>query len=347
MNDQREATLQKMISPGMPRVGKPMNGVIQIHITRTCDKACFGCTQGSNLGGKSEFITLGNFEQACLSLRNYFGIVGIFGGNPALHPEFPELCRILRQYIPMPRRGLWCNHPKGNGIHMRGTFNPAVSNLNVHMDQEAYNEFKRDWPKSNPFGLQKFSRHSPVYTAMQDLIPDEDERWRLISECDINQHWSAMVAQFRGELRGYFCEIAGAQSILHQYEEDYPDTGALVVCPNCNNTGKVETYRGEPSQGTEIVTCKFCKGRQWWEGTMDDFSQQVDFHCHGCGVPMRGYGELDQASEKSGVEQVTETHQGIYKPKRKERLVQLVINRNELKEQSLKKTTHYVQNADS
>ena len=84
------------------------------------------------------------------------------------------------------------------------------------VDREAYDEFRRDWPEARPFGLDKDSRHSPVYLDMTELVPDEAERNRLISGCDINQHWSAMIGVFRGQLRGYFCEIAGAQAMLKQ-----------------------------------------------------------------------------------------------------------------------------------
>jgi organic radical activating enzyme len=125
---EREA-LEKMIPPSKHRVGKPKGGVIQIWLTRACDKACFGCTQGSNLGGKPGMITVNQFEAACKSLTGYFGIVGVFGGNPALHPKFPEICEIARRYFPKEKLGLWCNHPKGHGKVMAHTFNPAVSTL--------------------------------------------------------------------------------------------------------------------------------------------------------------------------------------------------------------------------
>jgi hypothetical protein len=310
MNEQQ--ALKKMIAPITRRKAAWLGGIIQIHITRACDKACFGCTQGSNLAGKTGFIPLDKFEQAVSTLRDYFGVVGIFGGNPALSPHFAEMCEILKKHIPFKRRGLWCNHPKGNGVVMRETFNPAVSNLNVHLDQAAYDEFKRDWPESQPFGLHEDSRHSPVYVAMKDVIEDEEERWGLIANCDINQQWSSMVGMFRGELRAWFCEIAGAQSILHQNNPEYPDTG-IHVTPG------------------------------WWKKPMTEYAAQVRKHCHECGVPLRGYGSL--AQDESGTEQVSQTHADIYKPKRPERHVQLVQLRTEISEQSLKSTVDYMGNS--
>lgn len=308
MNEQEALT--KMISPGMKRSGKPSGGVIQIWVTRACDKSCFGCTQASNIRGKAQFITPSQFEQACKSLKGYFGVVGMFGGNPALHPEFDKLCDIMIDNIPYKRRGLWCNKLFGNGKHARRTFNPSVSNLNVHLDQEAYDEFKRDWPECKPVGLDRDSRHSPPYIALQDVITKEEDRWKLISTCDINQNWSAMIGVFRNELRGYFCEVAGAQAMLHQDNPTYPDHGIPV----------------QP---------------EWWTLPMKDFAAQVRYHCHACGVPLRGKGELAQATD--GVEQTSVTHADVYKPRNGHQL-QVVNTIEQVQPMSIGKFTHYLQN---
>lgn len=309
--------LTKMVYPSQRRPRKTHGGTIQIWLTRACDMACFGCTQGANLRAhesvKQKFITVAQFEQAVISLKDYFGTVGIFGGNPALHPDFHQLCEILAEHIPFNRRGLWCNHPRGHGKIMARTFNPAISNLNVHLSAAAHDEFKRDWSDSRPFGLSQDSRHSPPFVAIQDLIEDEGDRWKSISQCDINQHWSAMIGVFRGELRAWFCEIAGAQSIMHQHEPDYPDTGIPVATVP-----------------------------DWWKLGADRFAHQVRYHCHACGVPLRGRGELAQAED--GVEQVTRTHVDAFAPKRKDRPVQLVVCPSQLG--SVKKMTDYLGNAE-
>lgn len=278
MNEQQ--ALEKMVSPGMKRRGAFLNGIIQIHLTRACDLACSNCTQMSQFGGKPSFITLENFTQAVISLKDYFGVVGIFGGNPALHPQFEDICRILSTHIPKNRRGLWCNNPRGHGKLMSRTFNPAFSNLNVHLSQEAWDEFKRDWPGAMPFGLTKDSRHAPVYGNLERLVPEESRRWDLIGNCAINQNWSAMICQFRGELRGFFCEIAGAQAMINQNNPDFPDTGLPV----------------EPG---------------WWKQTMPAFAGQVRTHCHRCIVPLDGHGSLAQQ------EHVTHTTDDVLLPRLK------------------------------
>jgi hypothetical protein len=312
--------IEKMVMPGRKRPGAYMGGIIQIHVTRACDLACFHCTQGSQLAGKTGFMPPDKFEQAVLSLADYFGVIGVFGGNPALSPHFPAYCEILRRHIPKKRCGLWCNNINGHGAVARNTFNPHHSNLNVHMSQAAFDEFKRDWPESKPLGM-KDSRHSPPFVAMQDMdylpFPDgsvrentEENRWELIAGCDVNQNWSAMICVFRGELRAFFCEIAAAQSILHQWEPEYPDTGMAV----------------EPG---------------WWSRPTADFINQIRQHCHGCGVPMRGHGDLAVGGNS---EQVSKTHAAVYKPKRIGRPVVLVETIGQLNGQ-VGEMTKYIQNA--
>lgn len=271
----------RMVMPRDYREGIYLNGILQIHVARACDRACNNCTQGSNLKGPANFMSIDQFKIAVQSLSDYFGVVGIFGGNPCIHPQFGELCRILRGVIPWEQRGLWSNHPKGNGAHAAITFNPAYSNLNVHQSQEAYDEFCRDWPESISYlkGLDTDSRHSPPFVAMRDVIPDEQERWKLIQNCDINKNWSAMIYVFRGQLRGSFCEIAAAQAMLHQDDPDYPDTGVPIV----------------PG---------------WWKQGQEAFEQQIRKHCHECGIPLRGYGALANSDEPT---QYSATHAGIMK----------------------------------
>ena len=287
-------TAPKMLLP------KDLRGprkIFQIWVTCACDKACFGCTQGSNLAGKPTFITPEQFEAACLSMEDYPGVVAMFGGNPCIHPQFEELCDIARRLIPYKRRGIWTNKLLGKGAVCRRTFNPAMSNFNLHLDREAAEEFKRDWPEATQLkGLDHDCRHSPPFVAIKDVIQDEAEMWSRIETCDINQKWSAMIGVFRGNLRGWFCEIAGAQSMLHQNDPNYPDTGSHV-------------FPG------------------WWKQGMYVFEPQIRKHCPECGIPLRGLGSLATHGDK---EQVSVTHLGVYTPKKKGRMVELVTDVEQL-----------------
>lgn len=274
-------------------------GILQIWVGRMCNKACFGCTQGSQLAGKPGMIAVEQFERAVESLADYWGTVALFGGLATLHPRFPELCEILRRHVPFARRGLWANDLNGHGAVCRETFNPAVSNLNVHLDAAAREEMARDWPESEPYikGHDVDSIHSTPFVAMRDLIPDERERLRLIGQCDINKYWSAMICVVRGELRGFFCEVAGSIAMLHQDNPDWCGTGEEM-----------------PDVGVPIE-----KG--WWKRPMADFADQVRQCCHACGVPLRRPG---QAAIAGSFEEFSKTHEFIARPKVKGRPVVMV-----------------------
>lgn len=366
--------LARMVAPGQRRPRKYREGVIQIHVTRACDKACNNCTQGSNYRGKVTFMSPDHFRQACRSLKGYFGVVGMFGGNPALHPQFEELCAVMREEVPADQRGLWCNNPitVEKARVMRVTFDPAISNLNVHLDQEAYDKFKDGWPECSLVGLTQDSRHAPAgFVAMRDVLRvtcngcsgnqgyydrangerylsdpedgtewqrcedcegsgfeyDESKAWELISACDINQHWSAMIGVFRGELRAWFCEIAGAQAMLHQDEPDYPDTGLIP-------TAMYSLDVADPSD----------RYLRWWQLKISEFAHQVRKHCHECSVPLRGWGEL--AMDQAGIEQTSATHEAVAKPKRSGKHVRVVTRLEQLGTGRMRDFTRYLQNAE-
>lgn len=299
-----------MVAPSQKRPTAYMGGIIQIHVTRACDKSCINCTQGSQLRGKSTFMTPEQFEQAVLSLAGYWGVIGVFGGNPCLSPHFESYCQILQKHVPKKQRGLWCNKLFGKGVICRETFNPHHSNLNVHLDQDAYDEFRRDWPEARPVGMKNDSRHSPPWVAMRDVVDSESDRWELIANCDINKYWSALIGVFRGELRAWFCEIAGAQAMLHQDNSEWPDLGVNV----------------EPN---------------WWKRSIEEYADQIKFHCHRCGIPLRGRGDL---AATGNVEHVSVTHLDIYKPKRGGVKVETVDSLEQVDSQN-DNVTRYLQNA--
>lgn len=282
--------LKRMVAPSDKRRGIWRAGIIQVMVTRACDLSCHHCTQGSDLAGKPVVMSVEQFDEACASLEGYFGVVGVFGGNPAMHPKFDDLCKIMRARFPFEQRGLWCNNLRGKGAHARVTFNPRVSNINVHLQSEAADEFRRDWPEVAPHikGEHEDSLHGSPWVSMEDIGLNEQERWELISQCDINRHWSAMICVVRGELRAFFCEIAGAQAMLHQDNPNWRDTGQPM-----------------PDTGLPVTS-------GWWRQPMEAFEQQVNTHCHSCGIPLRRPGQLAVGGDCN---EFSDTHRFIARPK--------------------------------
>ncbi len=303
----------QMRAPSDLRETTYRRGVMQIHITNICNLTCPNCSQGCNLVTHPQSMTLEQFEQAIISVKDYYGVIGIYGGNPTMHHKFKEICEILRKHIPYEQRGLFTNTLSGHGAICRETFNPRYSNLNIHADMDVYREFEQTWPESVQLNMVKgleHSRHTPPWVAikdMEDLTPED--QWRVILTCDINKYWSAMIGLFRGQVRAWFCELAGAQSRLHEDDKDYPDTGLPV----------------EPG---------------WWKLPIINFQHQVNRHCFDCGIPLRGYGDLDNGT----MEYVSKTHLPIYKLKSPHgKLIKVVTNTSQL-DGHVQRSTDYIEN---
>ena len=242
----RKRALAKMRSPYQM-------GIICIDITNKCDLACSNCTR--LLENQSSFwdMTPDNFRLAVRSLDGYPGIIAVIGGNPAMHPKLKDICDIFVQEVPnKSQRGLWTNNVFKHGELAKDTF--GFFNLNPHNDARGIESLE---------GLKKFggyrsghSSHSPLLTAVKDLYSETD-MWDRISQCDINQHWSASIIQNKGNLRAYFCEVAASFDLARGTDHGIPV---------------------EPG---------------WWRRNISEFDDQVARFCPGCGIPARLKGHMD------------------------------------------------------
>jgi hypothetical protein len=249
-------------------------------------------------------MTPDQFEEAVKSLDGYFGVIGCFGGNPTTSRYFEDYCRILRAHVPFEQRGLWSNNLLGKGAHARITFNPKVSNINVHLNSEAYEEFRRDWPEAldarkehTTRGLTDDALHGTPWVSMTDIGVPEARRWELIGDCKINKHWSAMICLVGGKLRAFLCEIQGHMAALHADNPDWAGTGAPM--PDVG-------LPAEPG---------------WWRKPLAAFEQQIRTCCHHCAVPLQRPGQLAVGGEK---EEFSPTHAHIARPKVRDRVVEVV-----------------------
>jgi hypothetical protein len=202
------------------------------------------------------------FREAVYSLRDWPGIVGIFGGNPCTHPQFPELMKILEEEIPDQRhRGLWSNNFLQHGELVRRVFYPAGRfNLNAHGDAAAARAMDRFTPgRVIPSSKDKPAMHSAILVDRSDLGVSDSDWVRLREHCDINQRWSAAIAERNGRPHAYFCEVGAALDGIRGKNNGIPTTPG------------------------------------WWKWKMDRFDNQVRNCCdRGCGVPLSHRGHLDR-----------------------------------------------------
>lgn len=280
--------LKAMKSPGQYREKIWRGRVLQIKWGTPCNLACANCTAEVNHIKEMKrgwWMTPNQLRLALRSLKGFAGVIGAFGGNCCMHPQFEEMCQVLVEEVPdKDQRGLWSNNLCGHGKLCREVFSPSHSNLNVHQVQRAYDEIARDWPEAIAArpqfmhdSLHKPSMHGSWRVALQDVIPDERKRWDLIKKCDVNQTWSAEITLVHGELRAFFCEYAATRGELH------------------------DVY------GEEDVGLPLTDG--WWAKPMEFFSKQICHHCHKCGAPLKPEKIRDLGKEP---EEWSETSVGLF-----------------------------------
>jgi len=168
-------------------------GGIQVDITNYCDKMCSNCTRFIGNYKKEQLFHLDieAFEKIVISMNDFPLILGIIGGEPTLHPQFLDFCKILRKHRDKKLCGLWSN--KGRKFKeyediIYRTFDYFC--LNQHIEP---------------------IYHTPLLVSSRSVVKDEKLRNELIKKCWIQNCWSASV-NHKG---AFFCEVAGAMSILY------------------------------------------------------------------------------------------------------------------------------------
>ncbi|WP_455387476.1 hypothetical protein [Petrachloros mirabilis] len=205
-----------MVLEGVFELIDPQNQwALQIDVTNACNRGCSNCTRFVGHHAKPFFMSVETYAEAVQALRDFpvespvhevveNKVVGMLGGEPLLHPEFPELVKVLVQTIPRKEhRGLW------TGLEWKKT---------------KYAELIRDafgFVNNNTHRTE--CRHSPILVSISDVIEDREERRQLIENCWLQKLWSGTITP-----KGFFfCEVAGAWDLLL----DGP--GGLPVEPGC------------------------------------------------------------------------------------------------------------------
>ena len=193
---------------------------IQIDVTNLCTRACSNCTRMLAHDRERFVMPIPIFEQAVHALAAFPStsppdkagrqkVVGIIGGEPLLHPEFPELCRIMAEAIPNPReRGLW------TGLTWRHHPHRAII-------EETFPQPGLAYINPNPHTGEIW--HHPVLVAAQDVTLGPTRMWDAIRNCELQEHWSGSITP-----KGFFfCEVAAAFDMI------FNGPGGLPITPEC------------------------------------------------------------------------------------------------------------------
>jgi hypothetical protein len=179
---------------------KPLHDawLIQIEVTNACPNRCSHCTRACGHYAKPYFASLDFIESALRSLDGWPRGVGCMGGEPTIHPQFPEICQLYQKYLPRERAGLWTSGGPRFERHrelIQQTFGILL-----------YNDHS------------EIGRHQPLMVASEEIMPDEQLRNELIDRCWIQERWSPSI----NPKGGFFCEVAAMFDLLFNGPGGYP-----------------------------------------------------------------------------------------------------------------------------
>jgi hypothetical protein len=130
--------------------------------------------------------------------------LGIIGGEPTLHPQFEEMCKLLKYEL---------NIPKGR----LGLFTSGGPRFEKYRDiiSKTFT-----WTAYNPHTeyQKKVCLHQPITVAVSDSVSSEDYMWKLIDDCWCQQRWCPSITP-KG---AFFCEVAAALDVILDGEGGWP-----------------------------------------------------------------------------------------------------------------------------
>lgn len=278
---------------------------IQVSITELCWPktpsgqltSCSNCTRGIAHIAKRHVMKLDDIERAlqCLSAfplesdpcpQGRRKVVGCFGAEPLLHPDFPEIVDLFIQYIPnVWNRGLWTSLDWKTYKHQRyGEAKSHVERIVGHKPNGTVWERQRNrygdggYLNWNMHSEKQTCHHSSVLIGIQEAIADENQRYEMISQCPYQREWSPLIGpDADNAIKFWFCEVAQTHSRI------FGLNNGILLSDDCWK-GDIEFCRTEdgtlipvgPYAQQIIQNCNRCSGAMPVPGRRDlDFSDDI------------------------------------------------------------------------
>ena len=263
--------------------------VIQIDITNACPLRCSGCTRLCGHHEEPFFMDFETFKKAVDSLKGFEGIVGIMGGEPTIHPEFPRFMEYYRANVGYDDYSTASYQPTGDFMRhvLANAWHTDYSNkrgLWTMMPPKYYEHFELI---QDTFAYQslndhsELSRHQTQLVTRKELGIPDDEWVKLRDACWVQNLWSASITP-KG---AFFCEVAAAM------DATLGGPGGWAIEPG------------------------------WWNRKPEDFKEQLEWceNCSAC-LPMPTRDARDQVDDVSPV--WAKKLEAIKSPKMRKGLVQ-------------------------
>ncbi len=265
---------------------------VQIDVTNACPRRCSNCTRLIAHQRETWFMPPEQFRQAVAAVRDFLTdsepdahgrrkVIGVIGGEPLLHPQFPTLCEMLVELVPdKAARGLWTGVPRDWEKHR----------LHAEVIEETFGYFNRNYHDPAAMAREGLSAgdcyHQPILAAVRELAPDRATLWRWIEDCWLNREWASAITP-----RGYFfCEVAASLDAVFQ------GPGGLPVEPDCWR-GCLEVYRDQIDRW--CPRCGVCVplSGQLDREQRDDVTLAAMFELDQLGSPRIAAGDYDIVTE--------------------------------------------------
>ena len=181
--------------------------IVNIDITKHCHHACPYCIRYMRhlRADKKYHISLDDFQKALDSLAEWPNQIGLCGGEPTLHPQFPEILRLVNEHKskhPEARFQMFTAHRQNfEKYHslIQGTL--CCVHLNEHDDHQ-----------------KSVCLHQPSTVAIGEVVSDKELRESLIDDCWVQRTWAPVI----NEKGGYFCEVAGSLATVIDGPDGFP-----------------------------------------------------------------------------------------------------------------------------
>jgi len=185
--------------------------IIDIDITNRCLHKCSNCTRMCGIDKDIRDMSLQQIDNALYSLRNHKKLAGIIGGEPTMHPQFLEVCKIVNKYRPgiqkYPHQFCEIVNYQREVVNQFDKFIYGKCGLWTTGEKSYKNNYEAimDTFQYQTVNQHKHAgKHLTIFACRKDFnISDED--WIIMrNNCWINQTWSATI-----NIHGaYFCEVA-------------------------------------------------------------------------------------------------------------------------------------------
>lgn len=184
--------------------------------------ACSNCTRGIGHIRKRYIMPLDDVERSFAALADFpiasapcpqgrTKVVGCFGAEAVLHPQFPEIVDIACSAIPEARhRGLWCSQDFRTYSHPKyGPVLPHVQRLLGWPMDNSRRAGRTGYLNHNLHNESQSCQHQPILVSIGDVVTDERRKWELIEDCWVQREWSPLIGpDYNGDPKWYFCEVA-------------------------------------------------------------------------------------------------------------------------------------------